>query len=256
MWLPPDFPRQVLVKKLETFGKVVNVFEEHMQEEEFKHIKNGILRIKMCFKNEEMKRADDIPGVKWLLDTKILITRLGFKLGCFHCKETDHVKRDCPKMKLICQNCGKRGHEKNECSLAKRLTTVMIDDEEEDNEIPFVTENISGNLEQRTSKLVSNDFQSETVFPCLNTVVSVIKESTTGTDTNEKVEHKQQLQEDEKQKLQETHKQQSKLQQSSSTPRPDHKRTANNVSLDSINNDPKKINDELDLSRSYQNYSD
>ena len=140
-WLIPDFPLDLLRKKFSTFGEVVELKEEHMKEEGCEHILTGNVQVKMKFKKAEMSRIGEIIGIKKFKEFRILITRAGQKIGCFHCLDRGHVKRDCPIAQNICKKCNKKGHKDDECNAAKVVQYFNDMDEEEDDEeeTPIVT---------------------------------------------------------------------------------------------------------------------
>ena len=133
-WLIPDFPLDLLRKKFSTFGEVIELKEEHMKEEGCEHILTGNVQVKMKFKKAEMSRIGEIIGIKKFKEFRILITRAGQKIGCFHCLDRGHVKRDCPIAQNICKKCNKKGHKDEECNAAKIVQYFNDMDEEEDDE--------------------------------------------------------------------------------------------------------------------------
>ena len=145
-------------RKLNKAIEVIDVKPEYLNEESMKNIANGNYRVKIRFlasKKEEVK----IKVGKHNLGNRVstLVTRLGEKPKCMLCSAEDHLRKDCPKLKLKCDKCKKTGHKAEECTLAKRLDKSNDIDEEND----INSDDLNGNLQPEKAQEKPNDSNNE-----------------------------------------------------------------------------------------------
>ena len=92
-WMVPETPRNLIEANLNSYGKVLDIFDEYMKEEGLEYIKTGVVRFKVKFTREQIKKLNEMVGVKFLKGKKILVTVAGEKIGCFLCECKDHMKK-------------------------------------------------------------------------------------------------------------------------------------------------------------------
>jgi Zinc knuckle len=122
LWLPKGFPIQtVIIDKLKSFGEVTESFLEDSSDDEFEFCKTGNLRVKIKVARDKASKLNDLLGIKKWGSFRFVVQMMGERQGCFLCKSKNHVKKDCPKLKLTCTKCKGRGHTTAECNMALRL---------------------------------------------------------------------------------------------------------------------------------------
>ena len=73
-------------------------------------IKNGTYNVSVKYPIDQCHHIEKLSGVQKLLGERILITRYGEQKRCNFCHLSGHLKRECPKYKMISPKCNKRGH--------------------------------------------------------------------------------------------------------------------------------------------------
>lgn len=124
-WLPPGFSTDRIRRKF--FSNEINEIKiepEFCIEEPIKHIMNGNFRIKIRVKKDNANLFDHLTGLNTIEGFKCLISRLGAPPVCLNCNEKGHVKRDCPRLKLLCTECNKKGHLAQNCTMSERLKNI------------------------------------------------------------------------------------------------------------------------------------
>ena len=106
-WAPPNFDMSKIFEYLKQYeGEVVKIAE--LKDED--GIRNGIYNISVRYPIEQSQNIVKLSGVKKIMGERILIARYGEQKKCNLCHQPGHIKRDCPKYKIICPYCNKRGH--------------------------------------------------------------------------------------------------------------------------------------------------
>ncbi|RMZ97340.1 hypothetical protein BpHYR1_032572 [Brachionus plicatilis] len=121
--LKPNFAHEKIAKHLSSKGvkyeEIERIYEEHFQEEEFKHISKGTFRAKIKI------NATANPNYKNVLVNLVEQTQI------------DGNPQIARKKNSTCNKCKRTGHSADKCSLAKRITNNtyfdLADDEEDEN---------------------------------------------------------------------------------------------------------------------------
>ena len=66
-------------------------------------------------------------GVYHINNKRCLIIRYGEKQACLFCKSNEHMRKDCPQLKIKCAKCKKFGHNETACTYAMRVQQEVRD---------------------------------------------------------------------------------------------------------------------------------
>jgi len=86
-------------------------------------------------------------------------------LKCLQCSSEEHLRRDCPLLKVICKKCKQKGHAEDKCTMANRLKPVGVDEGQDLNR-----DDLDGEVQQQAATpgaagLNAQDAEMEVVKP-------------------------------------------------------------------------------------------
>jgi hypothetical protein len=84
-------------------------------------VRNGIFKVKIEFPLDSFNDICYFAGLHWIDGLSALFQISGTPPKCLFCERFGHIKRNCPKLKMLCQKCNKRGHLVADCNLVKAM---------------------------------------------------------------------------------------------------------------------------------------
>jgi hypothetical protein len=84
-------------------------------------VRNGIFKVKIEFPLDSFNDICYFAGLHWIDGLSALFQLSGTPPKCLFCERFGHIKRNCPKLKMVCQKCNKRGHLAADCNLVKAM---------------------------------------------------------------------------------------------------------------------------------------
>ena len=141
-WLPITFDIDSLQPWLKSYPSLtcIGTSFEHLTETRMRHVKNGVRRIKVQFKDSKESREDinKITGKKSFGKSSFLVTIAGELSTCLRCNTKGHIRANCPLKDLTCSKCSLSGHEASNCrnntyaAKVRRPTETEIEDQDEE----------------------------------------------------------------------------------------------------------------------------
>lgn len=149
-WLPWTSSEELEILKgyCKTLSKDIEIMSlqpEFCVENGMNNVFNGNYRLKIRFLETNKDNVKIETGPRVIDGMRTLLTRLGEKPKCLQCSSEEHLRRDCPLLKVVCKKCKQKGHVEEKCTMANRLKTNEVDDNQDLNKDDLEGEVASGN---------------------------------------------------------------------------------------------------------------
>lgn len=127
-FLPHNIRESIVMQFIEQlripYLEITKITDEHYSDVGWRHVKNGVKRIKINFPTESEKLVNNLVGPVKFFGLRALITIAGQRPRCFFCHDQNHTIKECQLKDTLCTKCNYKGHPPDKCSLAEKIKSI------------------------------------------------------------------------------------------------------------------------------------